>query len=88
MIETFTIVDTSFGDRVRIEMHDCFMYLPERFAKMLNDEKVKKLNELTITMAHKGKDSNSNNRLILDFDVIKLGDDTITAERLEMEEIK
>lgn len=71
VIENFQRVSTTYGDRLRIELFDCVMYLPERFSRILSDGLLTELNESTVIMAYTGKDPNAQNRLLLDFDVIR-----------------
>lgn len=55
-VENFQKFKTSFGDSVRIELSDCIMYLPERFASIVTDESIKRLNNLSVIMTYSGKD--------------------------------
>lgn len=74
IVEDFQRVTTSYGDRVRIEIFDAVMYLPERFSRILSDGLLTELNESTVVMSYSGKDPNTSNRLLLDFDVIRTDD--------------
>lgn len=64
IVNNFTFVDTTYGKRVRISLEDKFMFLPERFAEILNDDTIAELNSSPKIMVYGGKD---NKRLILDF---------------------
>lgn len=84
LIEKFSIVNTSFGDRVRVDLKDCFMFLPERFMTYLDGEAIKKLNESNIMMSYKGRNLNNNRRLNLDFEAITAADgDKLIAKPVE-----
>lgn len=74
VIENFQRVSTTYGERLRIELFDCIMYLPERFSSIMTDSLLTELNESTVIMAYSGKDPNAQNRLLLDFDVIRTDD--------------
>lgn len=67
IIKTFTVVDTTHGRRVRIDLADTYMYLPERFAIALTESAVLELNKTPKVMVFQGKDKNDRDRLILDF---------------------
>lgn len=68
MVRYFSVVNTSLGERVRIDLDDCYMYLPERFGKILKGPVIDDLNcRGPIIMDYKGKDEKCMNRLILDF---------------------
>lgn len=79
IIERFDMVHTSFGDRIRIEMHDCFMFLPERFSRVLDQDALNKLNKSSVMMLFKGRDCVNNNRLVLDFESVPTFDDAVEA---------
>lgn len=70
IIQHFTLMNTNFGKRVRIDMDDAYMYLPERFAMGLNEAAIAELNASPKIMIFSGKDSKDRNRLILDFKTV------------------
>lgn len=81
VVDNFQRVITDYGDRLRVELHDCVMYLPERFSHLLTDDHLTELNESTVVMSYSGKDSNAHNRLLLDFEIIRIdeaGEVTLT----------
>lgn len=67
IVDHFSIVNSTHGDRVRIDMADTYMLLPERFIKLLNVEKIDALNKSPKIMVFGGKDSSNRDRLILEF---------------------
>lgn len=67
IVNFFSIVDTKHGVRIRIDMAQEFMLLPERFAKTLTAEKISLLNLKPKIMVYGGKDSTNRDRLILTF---------------------
>lgn len=72
-VQGFQRAHTSYGDRIRVELFDCFVYLPTRFSKILNNKDVSELNEcIDVVMTYTGRDSDSQDRLLLDFDVVRL----------------
>lgn len=66
-IEKFFHIDTQHGTRVRVDLTDTYMYLPERYVKRLTEEICAELSKTPKIMIYKGKDPNISNRLILDF---------------------
>lgn len=67
IVNHFSICNTTYGDRVRIELVDTYMILPERFVTKLDQEKIDVLNRSPKIMVYGGKDSTSRERLILEF---------------------
>lgn len=67
IVNHFSICNTTYGDRIQIELDDKYMILPERFAKKLDQDKIDALNRTPKIMVYSGKDSNYQNRLILEF---------------------
>lgn len=67
IVDKFTIVDTTHGKRIRIDLRDSYMYLPERFASALTESALVELNKTPKVMVYGGKDRDDRDRLILDF---------------------
>lgn len=67
IVNFFSIVDTKHGTRIRVDMGEIYMLLPERFTKILTAEKIPLLNQTSKIMVYGGKDSSNRDRLILDF---------------------
>lgn len=67
VVNKFTIVETTYGKRVQIDLNDSYMYLPERFVNMLTQKDIDELNKSSKIMIYKGKDTTDKDRLILDF---------------------
>lgn len=67
IVDRFSIVDTVHGQRVRIDMVDTYMLLPERFIKQLGEETIAALNQTPKIMVYGGKDTTNRDRLILEF---------------------
>lgn len=74
VIKRFSLFETTYGVRVRIEINDWYMFLPERFTGFIRDENIADLNAATVVMTYSGKDMNNQSRLILDFDVITINE--------------
>lgn len=67
IVHQFSIVDTAHGKRVRIDLLESYMLLPERFIHQLGPEKISVLNKAQKIMVYGGKDSSDRDRLILGF---------------------
>lgn len=74
-IINFQRVKTQFGKKIKIELADAVMFLPERI--QLSNANLESLNESTTIMTYGGKDKTNKNRLILDFKPLEqeLGDE-------------
>lgn len=66
IIEKFAFADTAHGTRVRIDIGETYMLLPQRYND-LTEEQIKLLNSTPKVMVYGGKDSSDRDRLILDF---------------------
>lgn len=67
MVHSFSKVDTGHGTRIRIDLDEFYMFLPERFAITLNDKHLAELSATRKIMIYSGKDITDHNRLLLDF---------------------
>lgn len=67
IVEKFSFVESSHGKRIRIDIEEKYMFLPERFAKMLTVDDINELNGSPKIMVYGGKESGNRDRLILDF---------------------
>lgn len=67
IVKNFSIVDSTHGKRVQIDLNDGYMYLPERFIDSLPQRLIDELNKSPKVMNYKGKDATDGNRLILEF---------------------
>lgn len=74
IVKKFSIVNTMYGERVRIDLHDSYMYLPQSFLKTLTSEVIEDLNKSPKIMVYEGKDANNRNALILDFNDVSYFD--------------
>lgn len=79
-IKSFSLADTDHGKRVRIEIEDTFMFLPERFASSLDEAAIKELNSTPKIMIYSGKDAAVQNRLILDFQEVAYYTDELLSQ--------
>lgn len=66
-ISSFTLVETKFGPRLRLDLGDKLVLLPERFSAGFTAEKIQELNEENFLLVYKGKEKAQNNKLVLDF---------------------
>lgn len=68
-VKHFRFIETKdYGNKIRIELADSYMYLPERY--ILSDEEIADLNKSVVIMKYLGKDQN--NRLLLKFEKLQL----------------
>lgn len=67
IVNHFSTVTTPRGDRIRIDLDESYMLLPERFFNLLNQEKLDLLNKSPKIMIYGGKDHLNRSRLILEF---------------------
>ncbi|DAC81321.1 hypothetical protein QKK82_gp03 [Mayetiola barley midge adintovirus] len=68
IVNSFVVVETkNYGQRIRINLDEYYMYLPERFQQMLDAATIAELNGGPKVMIYSGKDATDQNRLILDF---------------------
>lgn len=68
-VKSFRFISTkNYGDKIRIELADSYMYLPERY--QMSTEDIADMNKSTVIMKYMGKDAD--NRLILKFEKLKL----------------
>lgn len=79
IVENFEKISTAHGDRIRVELQNEFVFLPERFLKVLTPEAIAELNASAVIMSFRGKDQNNQNRLLLDFDIIDINEMEIFA---------
>lgn len=66
-IQSFSFSNTDHGKRVRVDMDDCYMYLPKRFADSLDQAAINELSKSPKIMTYSGKDHEERDRLILEF---------------------
>lgn len=65
VVQRFTLVQTTHGQRVRVDFEETYMYLPERFAQILTPDKIETLNAALapkLMMIYGGKDRNNRDR--------------------------
>lgn len=74
IVNKFSLVNTMFGERIRIDLHDTYMYLPEGFLKKLSTKLLDDLNRSPKIMVYQGKDAENHNALILDFNDVEYFD--------------
>lgn len=72
VVKNFKFVKTSYGQRVRIEIDNFFMYLPERVVDKLDNKLIDVLNSNPVMMTYLGKDPEVQNRLLLDFEMLQV----------------
>lgn len=77
IVNRFSIVDTAHGERIRIDLHDSYMFLPQSFLKLLPSDVIEDLNKAPKVMVYNGKDVNNRNALILDFNEVSYYDNDV-----------
>lgn len=70
IVNKFSIVNTKFGERVRVDLHHSYMFLPKGFLKTITPEVIDDLNKAPKMMVYQGKDVEAGNALILDFNEV------------------
>lgn len=73
VVKNFKVVKTTYGPRVRIEIDEFYMYLPERATEHLDEKTIASLNSNPTIMSYMGKDPEVQNRLLLNFELAKIG---------------
>lgn len=66
LIKKFSFVKTKYGDRIRCDLEDRYVYLPQRFAANIFEEDIAELNKGEKYLLHNGKEG-KNNRVNLTF---------------------
>lgn len=61
-ITNFAIVQTTYGERIKVEMGDQFLFLPDRFNEKIKVEHLAELNRYPKRMIYGGKDPEEFNR--------------------------
>lgn len=77
IVNKFSIVNTVYGERIRVDLQDTFMYLPQSFLKTLTSDVIDELNKSPKLMIYQGKDVNNRNALILDFNDVSYFDNDL-----------
>lgn len=57
----FSMVQTKFGPKIKLDLGDKVVFLPSRFSKDMTDEKLAALNTLPQMLVFSGIDSSRNN---------------------------
>lgn len=60
-ISHFSLEQTRFGPSVRVDLGDKYVFLPNRFAKDMNAEKIAELNTVPQILIYDGKDPTRHN---------------------------
>lgn len=66
LVTRFSKATTKMGERIRIDIGDTYMYLPERFNSM-DEATMKELNLKPPMMIFNGREPGQNGRILLDF---------------------
>lgn len=70
IVNKFSIVNTKYGERIRIDLHDSYMFLPKCFLKDLPREYIEEWNKAPKMMTYKGRDAENRDALILEFNEV------------------
>lgn len=81
-VHYFSLVPSNLGQRVRIDLADCYLFLPERFAKIMKEPVLNDLNNRAIIMVYDGKDKSNMNRLLLDFKDVETNGENFDAQSM------
>lgn len=64
-VKKFSMVETKYGHRVKVDLKEFYVYLPARFAvDQFTAEVLDELNEQDIVMIYNGKGSEPNSRYV------------------------
>lgn len=66
-VKRFTSIDTNYGPRIRMDMGDFYMVLPERIGEDLTVADLESLNKAPKLMIYYGRDTADHNRILIDF---------------------
>lgn len=62
-IKKFSVIATKFGDRIRVDLEDCHVYLPTRFqTKEFPQDRLDELNKKDVVLVFNGKEPGVNGR--------------------------
>lgn len=67
LIKEFALVNTKYGERLRLDLGDKEVFMPERFSKNLTPEGLAELNASKAMLIYKGKDAANKDKLKVDF---------------------
>lgn len=67
LVEEFSFVQTQYGDRIRVDLGDKYVFLPERFSARLKPEHIPELNENQRVMVYNGRSQGNKNQILLEF---------------------
>lgn len=67
LVEEFSFVQTQYGDRIRADLGDKYVYLPERFSARIKPEHIPELNENQRVMVYNGRSQDMRNQVLLEF---------------------
>lgn len=67
LVTDFALVETKYGPRLRVDLGEKILTLPERYARDMTHEKVLELNDSPKWMSYYGRDPRKNNKILLDF---------------------
>lgn len=61
-IQKFAKVETPKGERLRVDLNEYYVFLPERYLNGINEEKLAELNNGKYVMVFKGKNTQKQDR--------------------------
>lgn len=71
-IKSFAYVDTKFGKKIRLDIGECVVFLPNRFINAIGveniDEKIAEMNQGQYVMLYRGKNKSQFNQVMLDIE--------------------
>lgn len=66
-VQKFSLASTPHGDRIRVDLAEYFVFLPQRYYDKVDMEKCAALNKFNYIMVFNGKENTKGERLILSF---------------------
>lgn len=86
IVKSFKLKETNFGLRVYVEIDDFYLSLPPRFSDKINSaEQIDDINDKKFKMIYKGKNPEEFNKLMIDFELVKVHDAQIIEDEDEIE---
>lgn len=61
-VERFSVIETKFGNRIKVELKEVYLLLPERYNTAATPEGIADLNSCSKMMVYSGKDITNHNR--------------------------
>lgn len=64
IVKSFSVCNTKYGSRIRIDLSHTYLLLPERFTQLMSPDVMNDVNANPKMMIYKGRDPTKQNRLV------------------------